>query len=282
MMKKQILRIFASALVLMCLSQCKKEDKAVETLPAENDATPALPSSTFVLVHGAWQSPYVWESVKKNLEAKGQKVIVVELQGHGADKTSPANLSIDVYKENVISSLKDVKEKIILIGHSMGGVVISAVAEQIPERIQKLIYVGAFVPKNGQSLLDLANQDKQSILGPSLIPSQDQLTLDVKRENITSIFCQDASKDQQDLMLAKFASEPAIPFTNKAVLTDSRFGKVEKYYIHTLLDHAVGMELQSQMVQAANIVNVFSINTGHSPFLSKGDELANLLFSFTK
>jgi len=247
-----------------------------------NDDNHFYKSNTFVLVHGAWQAPYVWEVVKKELELKGQKVIVVELPAHGDDTTSPAVVSIDVYANKVIAALNDIKGKVILVGHSMGGVVVSAVAEKIPERIQKLIYIGAFVPSNGQSLLDLASQDKQSHLGPNLIPSKDQLTLDVVHDSIVSIFCQDAPKNIQQLVLDRYRAEPAIPFTNKITLTAANFGKVDKYYVHTLMDHAIGKDLQNQMVAAANITKLYAVNTGHCPFLSKPDEVTRLLLSISQ
>lgn len=238
--------------------------------------------NTFVLVHGAWQGPYVWAAVKTQLENKGQKVIVVELPGHGDDNTAPETLTINAYRDKVIAALNKIPGKIVLVGHSMGGVVISAVAEEIPDRIKKLVYVGAFLPVNNQSLIDLASQDKQSLLGPSLIPSADQLTLDIVRKNIVSIFCQDAPVEIQKLVISKFRVEPAIPFTNKAVLTAANFGKTDKYYITTLQDHAIGPDLQKQMLEAAHITKVYPINSGHSPFLSKPTELVNIFLSIVK
>ncbi len=225
-----------------------------------------LSSNTFVLVHGAWQGPYVWKRVKEQLESRGQKVIVVELPAHGNDSTSPALVSIDVYRDKVIEAISKIQGRVILVGHSMGGVVVSEVAEKIPARIKKLIYIGAFLPANGQSLIDLASQDAQSLLGPSLVPSADQLTLNVIHENITSIFCQDATDEIKKLVLDNYRAEPAIPFGNKVTLTDASFGSVDKYYIHTLQDHAIGTDLQNRMVSAAHITKVYSLNTGHSPF----------------
>jgi pimeloyl-ACP methyl ester carboxylesterase len=164
----------------------------------------------------------------------------------------------------------------------MGGVVITAVAEKIPSRIEKLVYIGAFLPANGQSLMDLAMTDAQSILGPNLIPSKDQLTLDVNHEKIIDIFCQDASADIQKEVLEKFRVEPAIPFGNKIALTDANFGSVTKYYIYTAQDHAVGPDLQKRMVAAAKITKTYSIDTGHSPFLTQPDQVTTLLLTIMK
>ena len=232
---------------------------------------------TFVLVHGAWQAPYAWKTVQKELESKGEKVIIVELPGHGNDETSPVQLSMNAYRDKVIDALKKINGKVILVGHSMGGMVISAVAEKKPGQIEKLIYIGAFVPENGQSLMDLSMMDKQSLLGASIVPSQDHLTLDVKKENLINIFCQNATKEEQDMIMKNYRAEPAIPFTNKVTVTTANFGSVDKYYIHTTQDHAVGMDLQNQMADAANITKTYSINSGHCPFISKPDEVTKLL-----
>ncbi len=232
---------------------------------------------TFVLVHGAWQAPYAWQSVKQQLESKGERVIVIELPGHGDDQTSPAQLSIDVYRDKVVDAINNVDGKVILVGHSMGGMVVSAVAEKIPFKINKLVYIGAFVPADNQSLLELSMMDKQSLLGASLIPSQDQLTLDVKKENLVNIFCQDATKDEQEMVMKNYRAEPAIPFTNKVHVSDANFGSVDKYYILTTQDHAVGADLQDQMIKAANITNIYTLNSSHCPFISQPKEVTKLL-----
>ncbi len=265
-MKKIAISAMLVMLVMYCLAGCSKGGNPVS-------------SKTFVLVHGAWQAPYVWDVVKSQLESKGQKVIVVELPAHGSDMTSPAAVSIDVYRDKVIAAILNVNGKVILVGHSMGGVVVTAVAEKIPSRIEKLVYIGAFLPANGQSLMDLAMTDAQSILGPNLIPSKDQLTLDVVHDKIIDIFCQDASADVQQEVLAKFRVEPAIPFGNKVTLTDANFGSVTKYYIHTAQDHAVGIDLQNRMATAAHITKTYSLDTGHSPFLSKPDQVTAVLLT---
>ena len=264
-MKKKLIHLLLIAGITVAFASCK------------HDHIP--PSNTYVLVHGAWQAPYVWTAVKEQLEKAGQKVVVVELPAHDNDYTPPANVSIDVYKDKVISAILSTKEKVILVGHSMGGVVVTAVAEQIPGKIKKLVYIGAFVPANGQSLQDLAGQDQQSLLGPSLILSADQLTLDVKHDNITNIFCQDGSTAVKQLVLDNYRAEPSIPFTNAVTITNDNFGKVDKYYIHTLMDHAIGMDLQNKMADAAHITKTFAVNTGHSPFLTQPTEVTKILLS---
>lgn len=233
--------------------------------------------NTYVLVHGAWQAPYVWDAVKADLIKKGNAVIVVELPGHGTDATAPHLLSLDVYRDKVTEAISKVDGKVILVGHSMGGMVITHVAEKIPAKISKLVYIGAFLPKSGQALTDLAFSDPDSKLGASLVPSADQLTLDVKRDNLTSLFINDGSQKSKEQVLANYRGEPAIPFTNKVTLTNENFGKVEKVYIKTLQDVVISPGLQNRMIADAGIKTVYEINTSHSPFLAQPQEVSNLL-----
>lgn len=268
-MKVLLSNLLITALIILGVANCTRSSDGPHV-------------HSFVLVHGAWQAPYVWKDVQKNLERQNNKVIVVELPGHGADTSGPATLSIDVYRDKVIEAIKGLKSNVILVGHSMGGMVITAVAEKIPSKIEKLVYIGAFVPANGQSLLDLSLLDKQSQLGASLIPSKDQLLLDVKPENLITIFCQDANAQIQKEVKANYRPEPAIPFTNKASITETNFGRVDKYYIHTLEDHAVGIDQQYAMASAAHIKKSYSLNTGHSPFLTQPQEVSRILLEISR
>ncbi|BAV04905.1 Pimeloyl-ACP methyl ester carboxylesterase [Filimonas lacunae] len=262
-MKKMRQLIWAALTGGIVLMACSKDDKAE-----------APPAKTYVLVHGAWQAPYVWDSVRIRLEKDGAKVVVVALPGHGADTTAPASLTLNVYQDKVIKALDGVSGKVILVGHSLGGMVISAVGEKVPERIEKLIYIGAYLPQNGQSLLDLANTDADSQLRTSLRPSPDFVTLDVVREELANIFIQDGSEKVKAAVLANYRAEPGIPFSNPVTLTAGNYGRLEKVYIKTLQDHVVSPSLQDRMIAAGGITKTYQLNTSHSPFLSKPDSVS--------
>lgn len=255
---------------------------AIMLSPVACTKNAVVPHKTFVLVHGAWQAPWVWAAVKAELEKAGQKVITVELPAHGDDTANPAVVSINAYRDRVVDSIGKAGGQVILVGHSMGGMVVSEVAEEIPSRIEKLIFIGAFVPANGQLLFGLASADQQSLLGPALIPTEDQLLLNVIKDSVVNIFCQDCNLENQQLLLSHYRAEPAIPFTNTAVLTAANFGKVNKFYIFTLLDHAIGIDNQHAMAAAAGITQTYSVSTGHSPFLSQPDQVTELLLQIVQ
>ena len=265
-MKKTVVSLLSTAAALSIAAACIHDEKK-----------PAAAPQTYVLVHGAWQAPYVWDSVQADLSKSGNKVIVVELPGHGSDTTPPHQLSLDVYRDKVIDAISKADSNVILVGHSMGGMVITQVAEKIPSKIRKLVYIGAFLPSSGQALTDLSFSDPGSKLGPLLIPSADQLTLDVKRDSLTYLFIDDGSEAAKQQVLNNYRAEPAIPFTGKVTLTRENFGAVEKVYIKTLRDKVISPGLQDRMIAGAGIKTVYSLNTSHSPFLSQPHELSDLL-----
>ncbi len=270
-MKKLIFPLLVAAIYVALLSCTKHND------------TPAVGGKTFVIVPGAWSAPYAWDNVKASLEKSGNKVIVVQLPGHGSDQTPPQNLTMDVYRDRVITTIDSIGGKVILVGHSLGGVVISDVAEEIPSKIERLVYVAAFVPLSGQSLLGLASTDTTSVLGANLRPSADNLTVDIVHDQIVNGFIQDGTTDEQNLLLANYRVEPAIPLTNNITLTAANYGSVPKVYIKTLLDHAVTPTLQTRMLAATpGFLAVYQVNTGHCPFLVKPDSTAALLTQAAK
>lgn len=265
-MKNSMISILAAVTLMATAVSCVNNEKG--TISA---------TQTFVLVHGAWQAPYVWDSVQADLVKNGNKVIVVELPGHGSDTTAPHRLSLDTYSNEVINAIVQADSNVILVGHSMGGMVITDVAEKIPNKIKKLVYIGAFLPATGQALTDLAFSDPGSRLGPLLVPSADQLTLDVKRDSLTYLFVNDGSQATKDLVLANYRAEPAIPFTNKVTLTNEAFGSVDKIYIKTLKDIVISPTLQDRMIAAAGIKTIYTVNTSHSPFLAEPHTVSDLL-----
>jgi pimeloyl-ACP methyl ester carboxylesterase len=113
--------------------------------------------STFVLVHGAWQTASTWNLVVPLLRKAGHTVVVPRLNGLENDEValSPA-ISLQGHIEDVAKVLsQENPEPVILVGHSYAGMIITGVAERYPHRISRLVYVDAFIPEDGQSVLDL-------------------------------------------------------------------------------------------------------------------------------
>jgi pimeloyl-ACP methyl ester carboxylesterase len=114
--------------------------------------------TTFVLVHGAWHGSWCWQRVRSSLQRLGHTVFTPTLTGVGerahllAQDVDLRTHTLDVLNLIQWEELPD----IVLCGHSYGGMVVTGVADRIPHRIRSLVYLDAFVPENGQSLVDFA------------------------------------------------------------------------------------------------------------------------------
>ena len=112
--------------------------------------------STFILVHGAWQSNGTWDLLAPLLEEHGHRVIRPVLSGLGSDESrlSP-DITLRQHVEDVSVELSRATERVVLVGHSYAGMIISGVAERNPAQVRRLVFLDAFIPEDGQSVLDL-------------------------------------------------------------------------------------------------------------------------------
>ena len=231
-------------------------------------------SETIVLVHGAWADASAWHGVTPLLQAKGYNVIEVNLPGHGKDETSFAVITLQSYVDAVKKAIGS-KKNIILVGHSMAGLVISQTAESIPGQIKELVYLSAFLPRNGESLLSLAKQDADSHIGKYLQIDEKNGTAVIAKEGIAEVFALDAPKGVQDYLVANTKAEPLAPLATPVSLTEANFGKVKKAYIYTTLDNAVSFNAQKTMVKNSSVSQEYTLASSHTSFIASADKLAD-------
>lgn len=234
---------------------------------------------TYVLVHGAWADESAWGFVRNEL-AKKANVVVINLPAHGIDLTPANKVSLADYVKTVTDAINQQPGKVTLVGHSMAGVVISQVAENIPKKIDKLVYVSAYLPRNGEDLLSLAGTDAESKVGKALEFTSDGSAAAIKKDMIAPGVCADCPDYMKDALIKYHKAEPSKPLGEKVTLTAAKFGSVPKYYVHTTQDAAVGFTLQQQMVRNnGTIKEVYSMNTSHLPFVVRPDEFIRILTS---
>ncbi|MFC0778776.1 alpha/beta hydrolase [Flavobacterium sp. HJSW_4] len=254
----------------------------ISSASCTNDDNASAKKSPVVLVHGAWQASYVWDQTEKDLKAAGYNVTVVKLPGHGDDTTPAYQVSFKAYVDEVKKAINTYNEPVILIGHSLGGAVITQTAAEVPQKIKKLIYVAGFIPQSGKSVLDYSQIDTASLLPPSLQLSEDQTLAGIVNPevNLPKIFAQDATDSQKQFLVSKYKAEPTIPLgTPLTYKTEDYNLGGKKYYIFTTADNTITYNFQQKMAKDAGISDTYTINSGHSPFISKSDELTKLIKS---
>jgi pimeloyl-ACP methyl ester carboxylesterase len=115
--------------------------------------------NVFVLVHGAFQDGSSWDAVVPLLEDAGNTVITVDLPGHGGDETPLSEITLASYRDKVIAAIEAQDQPVVLVGHSFGGFTVSNVVEAIPDCVETLVYVAAYLPRTGDSPVTLSGMD---------------------------------------------------------------------------------------------------------------------------
>jgi pimeloyl-ACP methyl ester carboxylesterase len=235
--------------------------------------------STFVLIHGAWHGGWCWSKVAPILTAKGHSVFTPDLPGHGEDKTPPAEITLKKYRDAVVDLLDLQPDPVILVGHSMGGLVVSEVAEKRPEKIEALVYVCAFLLRNGETLGGVAERDANALVMPNLVLSEDQVSARLKDSVIKPTFYTNCSWDDAESAQSRLVPQALAPFMTPLQLTESGFGRVPRHYVECTHDRAISIDIQREMHSNSPCRKVHTLETDHSPFLSTPRELASILVS---
>jgi pimeloyl-ACP methyl ester carboxylesterase len=235
-----------------------------------------------VLVHGAFGRASVWDRVAPGLRAAGHEVETLDLPGQGEDETPVAEVTLDRYARRVCEALGE-GPPAVLVGHSMGGMVITQAAADCPEQIDRLVYVAAFLPADGESLIDLTQRPEgagdavQANLVVDGDPPVATMPPEAAREGLMHC-CDDETAAWANSLRGP---QPVAPFTHPVRLTGSEFDKLRRAYVVCLQDRAIRPPLQRLMLERAGCDPVIEIDTDHCVWASRPDELVAALNRLT-
>lgn len=230
--------------------------------------TMAAEKPAIVLVHGAFEDAHVWDGVSGKLQADGYRVIKVDLPGRPGTPMAANLVSNEVYRDVVLKAISGESQPVVLVGHSFGGIAVTNVAEAAPEKIKTAVYLAAYLPQNGESMLSLAKQDRDSKAGPALHIDEAKGMISVNYAARADLFANGAPEGLRKVLPDLIIDEPLGPIVTPVTVTAARFGQVDKVYIHTAQDQVVSPYLQQKMVAATPVRLEFTLNTGHTPFLT--------------
>ena len=237
--------------------------------------------ATFVLIHGAWHGGWCWRKVVPLLERQGHTVAVPDLPSHGDDPASPATVTLASYAERICDVVSAQREPVILLGHSMGGAAISQAAENCAEHVRALVYLCAFLPRDGECLTTWAEQDSASLVNGNLVHAMDG-AVSFRREAAHAAFYANCAAEDEEFALSRLTPQGVGPFGDAVRTTPERWGRIPRYYIECVQDRAINLPLQKAMHSASPCRKVFSIDTDHSPFFSAPEALVRILLEIAE
>ena len=233
----------------------------------------------FVLVHGAWHGAWCWDGIAEDLRAAGHEVDALDLPGHGSDTTPHEQVTLDLYAQRIAAAVGDDGEPVVLAGHSMGGMAITQAAELRPERTAKLVYVTAFLPKDGESLQYLAslpeNPDDKVMANCEIRPP-DAILPDWAAK---AAFYNRCTDEDAAAAISRLNPQPLPPLATPVQITAERAGSVERHYVACAADAAIPIALQRRMSSESPCANVTELDCDQSPFLSAREGLRDALLA---
>lgn len=278
----------------------------------------SIPKAAFVLVHGGWHNRSVWDRVTPILEAEGFAALKLDLPGAGVNARAPmslgrrpfdpaafaaepspvAGVAQEERTQAVVALVKEAASlsdgRVILVGHSAGGMTISAVAEQVPDLLLAVVYLAGFMVPNGMPLLAmLQHETMSSALSPGLFVG------DPAAIGATRIHAGSTDEAYRSLLKASFYGDvPESEFAHAATqlhcdesnagalapseITPQRFGRVPRHYIRTTQDCAIPLTGQDHMIAMVDEAiggktATHTLASSHSPFLSQPAGLSKIL-----
>jgi pimeloyl-ACP methyl ester carboxylesterase len=231
---------------------------------------------TFILIHGSWHSSWNWHKVIPILEKQGHKAIAIDLPGMGRDKTAIHEVKMGSTVDKICKLIDSIEGKVILVGHSKNGIMISQAAEYRPHKIEKLVYLAAYLIPNSKTQKEYSLQDTQAVLKPyvTMYEALNAHTLqpEIYKEGLYAD-CDDNIVELAKLLLSH---EPVESGITPLQLTDANYGSVPRIYIECTEDKAVTPFIQRKMYTETACEKVYSLSTSHSPFFSKPQELSDI------
>jgi len=234
---------------------------------------------TFILIHGSWHGAWNWHKVIPLLEKQGHRAIAIDLPGMGKDKTPIQDVKMTTTVEKICQLIDSIDTKVILVGHSKNGIMISQAAEYRPDKIERLVYLAAYLIPDGKSQREYSAQDTKGVLKPYVNIDAATNTSTLRKEIYKEGLYQDCDDYITELADILLSPEPIESGSALLHLTEENFGRVSRVYIECTEDRAVTPFIQQKMYTELPCEKVYKMKTSHSPFFSKPTELVDILCS---
>jgi pimeloyl-ACP methyl ester carboxylesterase len=233
----------------------------------------------FVLVHGAFGGAWCWEEVAPRLEAAGHVVQAVDLPGGGQDRTPVEEITLESCARRVCDALESSGEPAILVGHSMGGAIATQAAADCPGQVAQLIFVAAFMPANGQSLLDLTRlpEGADDMIQANIVVEGEPAVATLSDEAAAAAIYNCCTPEQQARAFPRRRRQAVAPFETPVSVDENVLAAIPRSYVLARRDRSIPPALQQRMIREHPCERVIELDSDHAPYYSATDELVAAL-----
>jgi pimeloyl-ACP methyl ester carboxylesterase len=211
------------------------------------------------------------------LEGLGHSVLAVDLPGRQGKGKPGRGLTLHDYITDLTSTVDGEQGKVVLVGHSLAGMSIAAAAEKLPHKVERLIFLTAWVSMNGSNMLQLGRENTGSDLHRATCASLLRGLITPTLEAFQEVFCADCSAEDLAWAQRQLVPESIRTAFGRVPLSRERFGTVPTSYVRCANDRALTLAQQQRMLEAIACQRVMTLPSSHSPFLSMPQALAQAL-----
>jgi pimeloyl-ACP methyl ester carboxylesterase len=251
---------------------------AIAGLAAGAGSAPATAQNagqTFVLVHGAWHGGWCWSRVADRLRAAGHQVFTPTQTGLGERKhLLSKDITLDTFTKDIANVIEaEELTKIVLVGHSFGGLVISGVADAMPERFRHLVYLDSLVVEGGKSPFDGLPADVAAARRKAAEESSGGLSLPAPPP---SAFGVSDAKDTE-WVKRRLTPHPLGTYSSTLNIKGPVGNNLPRTYIHCTNPSYAAVQASRNWVKAQQGWRWAEIATGHDAMVMAPDEVARML-----
>jgi pimeloyl-ACP methyl ester carboxylesterase len=237
----------------------------------------------FVLVHGACHGAWCWEAVTGRLNARGHRVVALDLPGHGRRAGEHARASVATYARAVVDAMAlEGISRGIVVGHSMGGIVIPKVAEAAPERVAHLVFLAGVVLPDGGSLFEVHLSPPTRALMRAMAQGAGNGTIPFPALFAWSRWLNDLplGHPMVQAALPRLTPQPLRPFVERVDMRRFFAMSVPRTYVRCLKDAAGATERALAYARRLGVEPV-DLDVGHDAMLSAPDRVVRILESLS-
>ncbi len=237
------------------------------------------PSTPLVLVHGAWFGAWCWRPVAQLLDAGGRLIAAVDLSGRPGNPFPIGEVTLESFVRHTLGVLHRYDRPAVLVGHSLGGVTITQVAEADPDAVSALVFVSAFLLRDGEAARDILHRDPGSVAAAARTLSADGSSSTVVPGMVREALCADCSDAEVAATRERLVAETVEIARTPVHWTPGRFGSVPRAFIECSNDRIISLSAQREMLSAVGCDHVLTLDTSHSPFLAAPERLATAILT---
>jgi pimeloyl-ACP methyl ester carboxylesterase len=233
----------------------------------------------FVLVHGGWQGGWTWDQLSFVLGSRGHEVFAPTLRGLEERDTDRAGLTLTDMANGIVHDIeeRDLRD-VVLVGHSAGGPVVQFVADRLPERVRRIVFISAFVLEDGESINDIRPAQTVDAARAQAEQSADY-TVPMDPDAWASRFMQDATAEQLATAIARLVPSPFGWFDQRIDLP--RFFDLQLPASYIFLRHDVSAPRERYERAAARLNHplVTECDGSHQAMQTRPEAVADALLS---